>query len=97
MGKTTNIKELVEILDNQDKIMLKVLIKNEDTTIFRTCYKQPGANVDQMVIAAEKLEENNLISKSRRDPNRTGQTDQVLQHYILTDLGKNVCYEARIH
>lgn len=97
MSNTSNIKELATILDNQEKILLTVLIKNVDTTIYRACNRQPGANIDQMVIAVQKLEENNLISKSRRDPFKVGQTDQTLQHYVLTDLGKNVCYEARTH
>jgi hypothetical protein len=97
MGITPNIKDLAKILDNQEKILLKVLIKNEDTTIYRACNRQPGANADQMVVAVLNLEENNLISKTKRDPYKPGLTDQVLQHYSLTDLGKNVCYEARIH
>jgi hypothetical protein len=97
MGDTMDIKELATILDSQQKIMLQTLIKNNDTTIFRTCHKQIHANADLMVLAAKNLEDHNLITKTRRDSCKPGQTDQILQHYELTALGKTVCYEARIH
>lgn len=96
MDEKELIKKIVDNLDNQMIIFLKVLKRDGETTVVKSLHLQPGANKGYMINAVRELEKLNVIKVSHEEFNDAGLSENDRIYYSLTDLGKKVCYQGNI-